>query len=566
MVEPSCRMMEKLVNDVAPPGLSPCIQSQRYSLRNNVPRLSPIVIIEKDLRSATLYNQVHASLFQAAVASRRISSKETGKYPRKNSSENFRNRKRRKSTVQEDCVNNVLPAPSAVPSPSTKLIKYHHIDPEKKVALQPNHGTAKTNSSEMKLITSSVSFKSSVASNIDCENTLEESAEFDQSLNEKRIHSNTVRHHDCCPILPKGEPISSSLQCLTCPRVIYTNPEWPFKGKQPLIAYLGSHARDSNFSPRFVKKYARGGTSLEHKISCKSPLTSATSSSSDASTSLNNSIGSDSAYKPILPLLSEDRTLATQQGSTPVLSKKTLCGSSTSFDHEKAIEQLGCLDELQKIPLICTKEGTPKKTSDTVSNLPSRSSSSLQPYAEANNPSEKVSFSEFLECHLAHAKQDPKFLHNIATLFNGVSTRRSTLGRQAGLGLFADRDFKKNEIITEYTGTVIDRETALQLRSLGASSHVIRVGMPHSYISGFSCPSPFIGGGSFANDGRKMADGTTKGPGNNAQHFVWYDQRRGRDRVFLKARRDIPKGIEILIGYDNTYWKFHHSRTLFILC
>ncbi|OII78193.1 hypothetical protein cand_035220 [Cryptosporidium andersoni] len=143
-----------------------------------------------------------------------------------------------------------------------------------------------------------------------------------------------------------------------------------------------------------------------------------------------------------------------------------------------------------------------------------------------------------------------QWLESLATLFDGIYTQRSSLGRSAGLGLFSDRHFNRNEIITEFVGWVIDRNEALRLRSERKASHICDLIKPSLYLDGEKDPKPFIGGGSFANDGSTSLGG----PGNNARFWKWYDEREGRTRVFLKALQDIYPKEEIFVGYCKDYW------------
>jgi len=73
----------------------------------------------------------------------------------------------------------------------------------------------------------------------------------------------------------------------------------------------------------------------------------------------------------------------------------------------------------------------------------------------------------------------------------------------------------------------------------------------HAYIDGLRCPQEGRGGASFANDGR--------GPRNNAKFVLQHDKSQGRDRVFLKATRDIYDGEEVLVSYGRTYWQVHST-------
>jgi len=84
----------------------------------------------------------------------------------------------------------------------------------------------------------------------------------------------------------------------------------------------------------------------------------------------------------------------------------------------------------------------------------------------------------------------------------GVRISQSTL-QGAGLGLFADKRFAKNDVITEYCGDVIDYDKAMAMRALGTDSHVKGIECMSCFIDGVRCWSTCVGkgGASFANDG-----------------------------------------------------------------
>ena len=131
----------------------------------------------------------------------------------------------------------------------------------------------------------------------------------------------------------------------------------------------------------------------------------------------------------------------------------------------------------------------------------------------------------------------------------GVKITQSTL-QGAGLGLFADKRFGKNDVITEYCGDVIDYNKAMEMRRLGIDSHVKGIEYMSSFIDGVRCWSTCVGkgGASFANDG-------TSSKLNNCTYYKFYDNTRATYRVFLKATRDIAIGEELFVCYGNGYWK-----------
>lgn len=143
----------------------------------------------------------------------------------------------------------------------------------------------------------------------------------------------------------------------------------------------------------------------------------------------------------------------------------------------------------------------------------------------------------------------------VSTIGHGVIVKTSTIPN-AGLGLFASKNFKKNELITEYDGKIIDKKTAKQKQRDNPSStfHFVALSLGNSVIDGIKIPIPNRGGASFAND-------SINNPPYNSKFFRTTkvmpdlaDQRSGNlelTRLFLKALRDIAKGEEIFVDYGS---------------
>jgi hypothetical protein len=144
--------------------------------------------------------------------------------------------------------------------------------------------------------------------------------------------------------------------------------------------------------------------------------------------------------------------------------------------------------------------------------------------------------------------------NSVACIGDGVHVKTSTIPG-AGLGLFATRNFKKNELITEYDGRIIDNKTAKQVQKNhpGQSFHFVALSLGRTVIDGIKTPIPGRGGASFTND-------SMNNPPYNAKFFRTYkvmpdlpDHRTGLTeltRLFLKATRDITKGEEIFVDYN----------------
>lgn len=140
----------------------------------------------------------------------------------------------------------------------------------------------------------------------------------------------------------------------------------------------------------------------------------------------------------------------------------------------------------------------------------------------------------------------------------------STLGRDAGNGLFVTINIPRNAIVTEYTGSIISLEEADNLRKMDMAlarqgktpryaAHVASLGR-HQKIKGLRDPQAAFGrgGASFANDPRSPAMYNTKLVG-------IFDKKLGREKLWLKATRDIlvrdpSEGEELFLNYQGTFW------------
>jgi hypothetical protein len=159
-----------------------------------------------------------------------------------------------------------------------------------------------------------------------------------------------------------------------------------------------------------------------------------------------------------------------------------------------------------------------------------------------------------------------------ATFGDGICVGPSKVGEDAGHGLFATRNFRKGEIITEYDGDIVDRKTAIAMKQHGQMSHLRKLGTGRLVISGLRFPSPGRGGGSFANHDAENANAGFKTCSGDGIHGVerggdnlhlgrisfgmTYAPPGGDDlaREFLVATRDIQAGQEITLKYNPSYF------------
>ena len=124
-----------------------------------------------------------------------------------------------------------------------------------------------------------------------------------------------------------------------------------------------------------------------------------------------------------------------------------------------------------------------------------------------------------------------------ATVGDGLVVRPSSIAG-AGNGLFADRDFARNDIITKYDGPI-----AMVPRTLPPKdemSHWASLIPSHWGVQGLRYPVEGRGGGSFINHvaSRPNAEFVK----NNEAGHPFYG-------IYIKARRAIKKGEEIYLTY-----------------
>jgi hypothetical protein len=138
----------------------------------------------------------------------------------------------------------------------------------------------------------------------------------------------------------------------------------------------------------------------------------------------------------------------------------------------------------------------------------------------------------------------------LATLGNGLEVRTSQI-KDAGNGLFATKKFNKGELITGYSGEVIDYEEAERRVAANpdAFSHMRTVNRRFSLIDGYKVPKDGYYGGSFANDAQSTQFH------NNAKFDVMFLNKIGEHFVVMRATENIEPDQEIFVDYGADYWK-----------
>lgn len=127
---------------------------------------------------------------------------------------------------------------------------------------------------------------------------------------------------------------------------------------------------------------------------------------------------------------------------------------------------------------------------------------------------------------------------------------------EAGRGLFASRNFRKGELVTEYVGEIITREEARKRLKVG-NFHYLGTLVSGMYeIDGIQEPADGLGAASFINHASK--------PHTNVVWAHVEDRILCFPRLFARATREIPAGDEIFLDYGPTYWARHKRWKLAI--
>ena len=121
-------------------------------------------------------------------------------------------------------------------------------------------------------------------------------------------------------------------------------------------------------------------------------------------------------------------------------------------------------------------------------------------------------------------------LDQLCTIGNGVEVRQSGIPN-AGFGLFACKDFQKNEYITLYDGETMTRATAWKQKCV--SHMATKEGIT---VDGLKVPIIGRGGGSFANSSMSVRTA-------NAEICAWLGY------LLIKSKQSIMKGEEIKVFY-----------------
>lgn len=122
-----------------------------------------------------------------------------------------------------------------------------------------------------------------------------------------------------------------------------------------------------------------------------------------------------------------------------------------------------------------------------------------------------------------------------------VFVKKSTLPK-AGKGLFTEKDISKGEIVCEYEGERITWKEAIERNELDKGGYVYYINK-NNCIDAFDYKDTF---GRYANDAAGV--GRVNGHRNNSTYDVV------KNKVFIRATRNIKAGQEIFVSYGRSYW------------
>lgn len=132
------------------------------------------------------------------------------------------------------------------------------------------------------------------------------------------------------------------------------------------------------------------------------------------------------------------------------------------------------------------------------------------------------------------------------TLQKQLVVKRSGLPG-AGKGLFTRRFIPKGTLIVEYTGKV---STWKELKELPDNGYLFYVTRNHVIDA-----KPYKKAlARYANDARGLTK--LKGMRNNCEYVT------EKKRVYIKSKRDILPGEEILVGYGKEYWDIMKENSM----
>ncbi len=128
---------------------------------------------------------------------------------------------------------------------------------------------------------------------------------------------------------------------------------------------------------------------------------------------------------------------------------------------------------------------------------------------------------------------------------DGLRIKQSNIAN-GGLGLFATKDFKKNDIVAPYSGPIISEAKADQEKS--SNKYLLQI--TKNKVIDASSPVK-SGAGRYANQCKAENKRKEECKCNNAKLV----KSRDYSKAQLKANKTIKNGQEIFTNYGRDYWK-----------
>jgi len=182
---------------------------------------------------------------------------------------------------------------------------------------------------------------------------------------------------------------------------------------------------------------------------------------------------------------------------------------------------------------------------------------------------------EFINCPLKILLERRNIRQKLGVIGDGLEIKTSTL-KNAGNGLFATREYKKNEFITIYEGTYVKWEDAIK-KTVGEKSYIrtlwlfkfvidgskmltnegeVKINNPQKQLLGW-------GGGAFVNDARDNKKYNSEFDSIFFTKHIIADEEELKPCykfIVLLAIKKIRPGDEIFVSYGKHYWEDYDKK------
>lgn len=136
-------------------------------------------------------------------------------------------------------------------------------------------------------------------------------------------------------------------------------------------------------------------------------------------------------------------------------------------------------------------------------------------------------------------------LRDIPVIGSGIELRVSRIPN-SGRGVFASRDFQKDEIVTLYFGHLFGESERAGMQSLGKGTHCKPLQFKHSYLDGVKTAFVGMHAGQLLNQGDKNTC--------NCEWIMLEAKSASNRHLAIRATRYIFPGEELYISYGRKFW------------